>query len=41
MRELGKNESSKWEIAAHRSSRAAVSDAKPATGWGVIKKHAR
>ena len=41
MRELSKNESSKWEIAAHRPARAAASDAKPATGWGVIKKHAR
>jgi hypothetical protein len=41
MRELGKNESSKWEIATHRPARAAASDAKPAAGWGVIKKHAR
>jgi hypothetical protein len=42
MRELGKNESSKWEIATRRStSRAAASDARVASGWGVLKKRAR
>jgi hypothetical protein len=40
MRELGKGESSKWEIATHHGgSRAAASDAH--SGWGVIKKRAR
>jgi hypothetical protein len=42
MRELGKNESSKWEIAAHRpATRTVASDAHPATGWSVLKKRAR
>jgi hypothetical protein len=39
MRELGKNESSKWEIATHRgSARASSSDSRPAGGWSVLKK---
>jgi hypothetical protein len=53
MRDLGKNESSKWEIATHRSAsraaaaphaataRATASDAHAAGGWGVLKKRAR
>jgi hypothetical protein len=41
MRELSKNESSKWEIATRRPARASASDAHPATGWGVLKKRAR
>jgi len=39
MRELGKNESSKWEIAAHRvPSRATSSDSHATGGWAVLKK---
>jgi hypothetical protein len=41
MRELGKNESSKWDIASRRPARAVTSDSHPANGWGVIKKRAR
>lgn len=43
MRELGRNESSKWEIAAHHAAapRASSSDAHTAGGWGVLKKRAR
>jgi hypothetical protein len=42
MRELGKGESSKWEIATHRSTaHASTSDAHSAGGWGVLKKRAR
>ena len=42
MRELGKSESSKWEIAARRpSTRVAASDTHAAGGWGVLKKRAR
>jgi hypothetical protein len=40
MRELGKNESSKWELAAHRGP-AAATDAHAATGWSILKKRAR
>ncbi|HEX4405406.1 MAG TPA: hypothetical protein VH560_11295, partial [Polyangia bacterium] len=43
MRELGKNESSKWEIATHHgasSSSRSSSDAHASSGWGVIKKRA-
>jgi hypothetical protein len=45
MRELGKNESSKWEIATHHgassSSSRSGSDAHASGAWGVIKKRAR
>jgi len=42
MRELGKNESSKWEIATHHASSShASTDAHASGGWGVIKKRAR
>jgi hypothetical protein len=49
MRELGKNESSKWEIATHHGSSSSASassshtgsDAHASGGWGVIKKRAR
>jgi len=50
MRELGKSESSKWEIATHRTSTVAAasrashlaaSDAHAAGGWSVLKKRAR
>lgn len=45
MRELGKNESSKWEIATHHGSSSSSShtgsDAHASGGWGVIKKRAR
>jgi len=49
MRELGKNESSKWEIATHHGSSSTSSassshpgsDAHTSGGWGVIKKRAR
>jgi hypothetical protein len=46
MRELGKNESSKWEIATHHGASSAAaphtsSDAHASSGWGVIKKRAR
>ena len=42
MRELGKSESPKWEIAARRpSTRVAASDTHAAGGWGVLKKRAR
>ena len=43
MRDLGKNESSKWEIAAHHApaSHASGSDAHAAGGWSVLKKRAR
>jgi hypothetical protein len=41
MRELGKGESSKWEIAArHSPSHAPVSDSHVG-GWGVLKKRSR
>jgi hypothetical protein len=42
MRELGKGESSKWEIAARRpAARTSSSDSHAASGWGVLKKRAR
>jgi hypothetical protein len=42
MRELGKGESSKWEIATHRSTaHASTSDAHAAGGWRILKKRAR
>jgi hypothetical protein len=41
MRELGKNESTKWEIAARHPAHATASDTHAASGWGVIKKRAR
>jgi hypothetical protein len=44
MRELNKNESSKWELAAHRAPArpaAAATDAHPTTGWSILKKRAR
>jgi hypothetical protein len=40
MRELGKGESSKWEIASRHAPPRAASDTHAASGWGVIKKHA-
>jgi hypothetical protein len=42
MRDLGKNESSKWEIAARRpAARSTPSEARSTGGWAVLKKHAR
>jgi hypothetical protein len=41
MREPGKNESSKWEVAARHSAHATASDTHAAGGWGVLKKRAR
>lgn len=42
MRELGKGESSKWEIAARRpAARTPSSESHAASGWGVLKKRAR
>jgi hypothetical protein len=41
MRELGKGESSKWEIASRHSAPRAASDTHAASSWGVIKKRAR
>jgi hypothetical protein len=41
MRELGKGESTKWEIASHHASPRTASDTHAASGWGVIKKRAR
>jgi hypothetical protein len=42
MRELGKGESSKWEIAARRpAARTPASESHTASGWGVLKKRAR
>ncbi len=43
MRELGKNESSKWEIASHHAAapHASSSDAHAAGGWSVLQKRAR
>jgi hypothetical protein len=47
MRDLGKNESSKWEIATARApsrrpaARASAAEARGAGGWGVLKKRAR
>ncbi|HVU52290.1 MAG TPA: hypothetical protein VHL80_16465 [Polyangia bacterium] len=41
MRDLGKNESSKWEIATRHPARASASEARPASGWGVLKKRSR
>jgi hypothetical protein len=41
MRELGKGESSKWEIASRHAAPRTASDTHAASGWGVIKKRAR
>jgi hypothetical protein len=41
MRELGKSESSKWEIAARRPSAHAASTTEARVGWAILKKRAR
>jgi hypothetical protein len=42
MRELGKSESGKWDVATRRPSpHTSASDGHTATGWGVLKKRSR